>query len=144
VEDFANALRENSLAIIEQEVAKLGLADSHGAGEHGLEHRLQIAWRRADDTQHLRGRGLLLKRFGKFARALLFGLIAAVPPRSVMNSRRLMGVALGPRTTIYHIIEAGSGGPCAGQQNWVLDFRNGSFATEPFRASAEQCPLCLR
>jgi hypothetical protein len=24
------------------------------------------------------------------------------------------------------------------------DVRYGSFATEPFRASAEQCPLCLR
>ena len=24
------------------------------------------------------------------------------------------------------------------------DVRFGSFATEPFRASAEQCPLCLR
>jgi hypothetical protein len=39
-----------------------------------------------------------------------------------------MGVALRPRTTIYHIIEAGSGDPGAGQQNWVFDFRFGSEA----------------
>jgi hypothetical protein len=51
-----------------------------------------------------------------------------------MNSRRLMGVALKPRITIYHIIEAGSGGPCAGQQNWVPDFRYGSSTAMP------QCP----
>ena len=29
-----------TLAIIEQEVPKVGLADAHGASEHGLEHRL--------------------------------------------------------------------------------------------------------
>jgi len=32
----------------------------------------------------------------------------------------------------------------ASQQIWMTDVHFGSFATEPFRASAEQCPLCLR
>jgi hypothetical protein len=30
---------------------------------------------------------------------------AVTPPRSVMNSRRLMGFALKPRPTPYHIVE---------------------------------------
>src|SRR6516225_4707780 len=40
--------------------SKLGLADTSRIFQHGLEHWLQFAGRRADDAQHLRGRGLLL------------------------------------------------------------------------------------
>ena len=38
--------------------------------QHGLEHRLQLAGRAADDLQHLRGRGLLLQRLAQVVGAL--------------------------------------------------------------------------
>src|SRR5262245_25642553 len=38
--------------------------------QHGLEHRLEIAWRSADDLQHLRSRRLLLQRLAQILRAL--------------------------------------------------------------------------
>ena len=36
-----------------------------GVLQHGLEHRLKLARRAGDDLEHLRGRGLLLQRFGR-------------------------------------------------------------------------------
>src|SRR5262249_15938372 len=51
------------------ERAELGVACARGVLQHRLEHRLQLAWRAADDLQDLRGSGLLLQRFGQFARA---------------------------------------------------------------------------
>jgi hypothetical protein len=41
--------------------------------------------------------------------------VTAAPPRSVMNSRRLI-VSLSPRVTLYHIVVAMPS--CASQQNW--------------------------
>src|SRR5262245_7483494 len=38
--------------------------------QHGLEHRLEIPWRSADDLQHLRSRRLLLQRLAQILRAL--------------------------------------------------------------------------
>ena len=49
--------------------SKTGLADAHRTLQHDLEHRLQLAWRAADDAEHLRSRRLLLQRLGKLARA---------------------------------------------------------------------------
>src|SRR5262249_4593672 len=63
-----------TLAIIEDQVTELGLADAHGVCQHSLEHRFQLTGRTADDAEDLGGRGLLLQRLGEFARALLFGL----------------------------------------------------------------------
>jgi hypothetical protein len=37
---------------MEIEVAELGLANAHCIGQHGLEHRLQLAGRAADDLEN--------------------------------------------------------------------------------------------
>src|SRR5262245_6915649 len=50
---------------MEIEVAEPGLANAHCIGQHGLEHRLQLTGRAANDLQHLGSRGLLLERLGK-------------------------------------------------------------------------------
>src|SRR5262249_6688516 len=50
--------------------AELGCADTRRILQHGLEHRLQLAGRTADNLQHLRGRGLLLQRFTEVVGAL--------------------------------------------------------------------------
>src|SRR5215470_617861 len=47
---------------MEIEVAEPSLANAHCIGQHGLEHRLKLAGRTADDLQHLRRRRLLLQR----------------------------------------------------------------------------------
>src|SRR5215831_2327766 len=46
-------------------------ADTRRIRQHGLEYRLQVAWRAGDDVQHLRSRCLLLPCLGKLARARL-------------------------------------------------------------------------
>ena len=56
-----------AIALPQPQDAKLGLADARGILQHRLKYRLQIAGRSADDAQHLRGCGLLLRRFGKLA-----------------------------------------------------------------------------
>jgi hypothetical protein len=55
------------LPVVPEQYAKLGLADAHRILQHGLEYRLQLAGRRADDLQHIRRCGLLLSRFRQFA-----------------------------------------------------------------------------
>src|SRR5262245_25741587 len=50
---------------MEIKVAELRLANAHCIGQHGLEHRLQLARRTGDYAQHLGGRGLLLERLGE-------------------------------------------------------------------------------
>src|SRR5262245_34473661 len=52
-----------TLAIIEDQLPELGLADAHGVCEHSLEHRFQLTGRTADDAEDLGGSGLLLQRF---------------------------------------------------------------------------------
>src|SRR5262249_21797018 len=51
-----------TLAIIEDQVTELGLADAHGVCQHSLEHRFQLTGRTADDAEDLGARGLLLQR----------------------------------------------------------------------------------
>ena len=45
--------------------AEFGLANARRVLQHGLEHRLQFAWRRTDDLEHVGGGGLLLQRFAQ-------------------------------------------------------------------------------
>ena len=59
-----------------------------GVRQHGLEHWLQLAGRARDDAQHLRGRGLLLQRLGKLARALLH---LVEQPHVLDRDHRLVG-----------------------------------------------------
>ena len=55
-----------AIAFAEVHRAEFGLADARGILQHGLEHRLQFAGRRTDDTQHVRRRRLLLQRLAQF------------------------------------------------------------------------------
>ena len=50
------------LAITVEQDSELGFAQLRGLFEHGVEHRLQLAWRRIDDLQHLGGRRLPFQR----------------------------------------------------------------------------------
>src|SRR5262249_37731443 len=61
---------ERAIPIVEHD-AELCSADARGILQHGLEHGVQLAGRTTNYVQHLRGRGLLLQRLGKLARACL-------------------------------------------------------------------------
>ena len=54
--------RAKVVAVNQEQVAELGLADAGRVFQHRLEYRLQLAGRRTDDAQHLSRRGLLLQR----------------------------------------------------------------------------------
>src|SRR6516164_8753717 len=66
--------RAKVIALTEKQGAESGFAELCRIRQHGLEHGLKLARRRADDTQHFRCRSLLLQRFGQLARALLLRL----------------------------------------------------------------------
>ena len=50
--------------LIEKEGAEFCLAQSHSVRQHGVEYQLQLPGRARNDAQHLRRRGLLLRRLG--------------------------------------------------------------------------------
>src|SRR5262245_11035417 len=54
-----------SISLTNEQIAELRLAELDSVRQHGFKDRLQLARRAGDDPQHLRGRGLLLQRFGK-------------------------------------------------------------------------------
>ena len=54
-----------SISLAEVHRAELGFTQPRGILEHGLEYRLQLAGRAADDPKHLRGGRLLLQCLGK-------------------------------------------------------------------------------
>ena len=58
------------IALASETDAELGLANARRVLQHGVEHRLQLAGRAADDLEHLRGRGLLLQRLAQIVGAL--------------------------------------------------------------------------
>ncbi len=49
-------------AVAQIEVTEAGGAETHRISQHGVEHRLKLAWRTGDDAQHLGRGGLLLQR----------------------------------------------------------------------------------
>jgi hypothetical protein len=53
------------ICVAEVHCPELGLADAHRLRQHGLEYRLQLARRTADDLQHLRGRRQQRQRLGE-------------------------------------------------------------------------------
>src|SRR6476619_2053825 len=68
-----------NLSIAEIHVSESGFANAHRVCEYGLENRLQLAGRTRDDTEHLRGRRLMLQCLGQLALALfelLFQLVS--------------------------------------------------------------------
>src|SRR6516165_9092010 len=81
-----------TLAVIEQEMAELGLADAHCVSKHCLEHGLQIAGRAADNPEHLGRCRLLFQRFRQFPRALLLCL---KQPRILNRDHCLVSESLG-------------------------------------------------
>ena len=68
--------------------AEFGLTNASGIRKHRLEHWLQLTRRATDDTQHLRGRGLLLQRLGEIARARLH---LVEQPHVLDRDHRLVG-----------------------------------------------------
>jgi hypothetical protein len=56
-----------TVTLVDQEEAKLRLAEPHCFLQHDVEHRRKIAGRGVDDLQYLSGRGLLLSRISEFA-----------------------------------------------------------------------------
>src|SRR6516162_1990469 len=66
----------------------VGITQPGGRFDEGIQHRLQIEGRAADDFQHLRRGGLLFKRLAEFARALLLRL---EQPNVLDRNCRLIG-----------------------------------------------------
>ena len=57
----------NGIAFGSVQGPELGLADAYRVCQHGLEHRLELAGRTADNLQHLRCRGFSCKCLVAFA-----------------------------------------------------------------------------
>src|SRR5215472_15237969 len=68
--------------------AEFRVAEARSTLQDSLEYRLQIAWRRTDDAQHLRGRCLPLQRLGELSRALL---LRVEQPRILDGDHGLVG-----------------------------------------------------
>ena len=68
-----------SIALIQVQIAELGAADAYRVGQHGREHRLQVARRAGDDLEHLGGRGLLLPSLSELAPACFELLFRSAP-----------------------------------------------------------------
>ncbi len=62
--------RAETIAFGQPQESELCIADAGGILQHRIEDRFELAGRRTDDLQHLRGRGLLLQRFAEIAGAL--------------------------------------------------------------------------
>src|SRR5215467_6494771 len=63
-------LGAEGVSVVQIERAKLGLAEPRRVRQHGLEHRLQVAGRAADNLQYFRGRCLLLQRLSSLPTCL--------------------------------------------------------------------------
>ena len=65
----------------------MALADARSVLQHGLEHRLQFAGRRADDLEHVGGGGLLLQRFRSSLSSRVFSMaMTACAAKLLTNS----------------------------------------------------------
>src|SRR5215813_7328050 len=76
------------LSIVQVQGAELGTTEPGCVRKQGLEHRLQLARRARDNTEDLRGCGLLLKRLSKLART---GLHLVEQPHVFDRDHRLVG-----------------------------------------------------
>src|SRR6266566_1832322 len=59
------------IVLVAEQHAEFGFTDSRRIRQHRIEHRLQLAGRRADDAQNFGGRRLLLQRFAELTAARL-------------------------------------------------------------------------
>src|SRR6516162_89125 len=57
-----------SICLVQVQIAEIGSANARRVLQHSVENRLQFAWRRTDDAQHIRSGRLLLKRLPQFAK----------------------------------------------------------------------------
>src|SRR5262249_54302707 len=97
---------------MEVEAAEPGLAKAHCIGQHGLEHRLQLARRAGDNSQHLRGRGLLLQRLGELLFQVGVGCAKTVDVSSRLRLRTKTGnafSALRPFASQGHLVDTVTG-----------------------------------
>src|SRR5262245_52235984 len=76
------------VSVIQVQRAELGTTKPSRVREHGLEHRLQLARRAANDTEDLGCRSLLLERLGELARARLH---LVEQPHVLNRNHRLVG-----------------------------------------------------
>jgi hypothetical protein len=81
------------VAIAQPKVAKLGPADPHRILQYGLEDRLKLPQRTADDPQNLRGAGLLLQSLSKLPSCL--GEFAGPLVKLLLEIRRGTATARG-------------------------------------------------
>src|SRR5262245_52205000 len=98
---------------MEIEVAELGLANAHCIGQHGLEHRLKLARRTADDLQHLRGCRLLLQRLDEFLFQVGVGCVKTINGSSSLRCLRTKtgsaGSTLRPFARQDHLVGTATG-----------------------------------
>jgi len=81
------------VAVQSEDIAVFGVANAGGVGQHLAEGRLQIARRAADDLQHLRGGGLLLRGLVEFAgEAGDLGFLAGARRAATVRHRRFVAV----------------------------------------------------
>ncbi len=75
--------------LIEEQIAEVGLADTHRVLEHRVEYRIKLPRRAADDFKDLGGRGLLLQRIlvrSSLSRRVFSMAITAWAAKLVTNS----------------------------------------------------------
>src|SRR5262245_43922122 len=78
----------DELPVVAKDMAELSFAKLCGTLSNGLEHRLDIGGRAADDAEHIAGRSLILQGLLEFALACLFCL---EQPRVLDGDQRLIG-----------------------------------------------------
>src|SRR5262249_9804212 len=76
------------IAFTQRGDAELGSANLYRIRQHGLKHRLKFAGGTRDDSQHLRGRRLLLQRLAELARERLKLLLKIARVRLELLFRR--------------------------------------------------------
>src|SRR5262245_24175548 len=77
--------RAHGIILDPKQHAKVGVANAHRFFQHRLEYWGQLARRRANDLEHVGGRGLLLQGFTQFVEQ----------PRVLDSDDRLIGEGLG-------------------------------------------------
>jgi hypothetical protein len=75
-------------SVIQVQVAELCVAEPSCVCQHGIEDGLQFSRRTTDDAEHLRGRRLLLQRFGELLFQLGRGFTDVGRTRSRLRSAR--------------------------------------------------------
>ena len=62
--------RNHTVPLVESQCYVIDSTNPRGALDNGIEDRLHVCWRAADDAEHLRRRRLMLQRLAQFCVAL--------------------------------------------------------------------------